>query len=265
MQDNDETTADSDEGTAQQHRRDHPGWCNLCFTVHAETVAELDTRLRLEREEKERLMRPRLKRLIIAPHCDDEALGCGGLIAKYPDQCTVVVLAEPDEVRRKEFEEARAILGYGEVWFLNIPDGYVGDDMAALVGALDGLLAQVQPDELYLPYPSMHQDHIAGYEAGVRASRLSMSAGHWYTPSVFIYDIAAYDLDLYPTDLKWNTFEALEEKHIDAKAEAIAQYASQQVLTPHPANSIRQHAETTGAARQVPWAEQYAMVRVVRS
>jgi len=204
-------------------------------------------------------------RLIVAPHCDDEALGCGGLIAKYPEDCTVVVLAKPDDVRRKEFEEARAILGYEDAHFFNIPDGYVGDDMAHLVGMLDLALAEIQPDELYLPYPSMHQDHIAGYEAGVRASRLSMSEGHWFPPSVFVYDVAAYDLDLYPTDLRWNTFESLEEPHINAKMEAIAQYASQQVVTPHPANSIKQQAETLGAARQVHWVEQYAMVRVVRA
>jgi len=207
---------------------------------------------------------PTKKRLIVAPHCDDEALGCGGLLAKFPDECTVVVLANPDEVRAKEFYEARAILGYRDARFLGFTDGYVGADMAALVGSLDRLLAEIQPDELYLPYPSMHQDHIAGYEAGVRASRLSMSEGHWFTPSVFVYDVAAYDLDLYPTNLVWNTFEALDQFHIDAKAAAVEQYASQSVLTPHPANSIKQQAEAVGAARQAEWAEAYAMVRVVR-
>ena len=242
--------------------RNDPRYCNLCATLHPETIAELDARLRKERVHR---MRPKLKRLIIAPHCDDEALGCGGLIAKYPEQCAVVVLAEPDEIRLKEFEEAKAILGYKDAYFLGIDDGYVGADMTALVGLLDCLMAQVQPDEVYLPYPSMHQDHIAGYEAGVRASRLSMSEGHWFTPSVFVYDVAAYDLDLYPTDLRWNTFESLDERCIDAKAEATAQYASQQVLTPHPANSIKKQAEAVGAARQVLWAEQYAMVRMVRS
>jgi LmbE family N-acetylglucosaminyl deacetylase len=229
--------------------------------VHRETIAEIDARLALEREHRRRAP---LTRLIVAPHCDDEALGCGGLLAKYPEECSVVVLAKPDEVRMKEFEEARSILGYGASHFLDIPDGYVGTDMAHLVRTLDELLAEVRPDEIYLPYPSMHQDHISGYEAGIRASRLSMTEGHWFTPSVFVYDVAAYDVDLYPTDLKWNTFEALDEEHINAKAEAVAQYASQRVLTPHPANSIKQQAEATGAARQVQWAEAYAMVRVVR-
>ena len=207
---------------------------------------------------------PTKKRLIVAPHCDDEALGCGGLLAKYPDECSVVVLAAPDEIRLKEFDQAGSILGYQHSQFFGLPDGYVGADMAGLVGMLDELLTRVRPDELYLPYPSMHQDHIAGYEAGVRASRLSMSEGHWFTPSVFVYDIAVYDLDLYPTDLRWNTFESLNQYQVDAKAAAVETYTSQRVLTPHPANSIKQQAEALGAARQVHWAEQYAMVRVVR-
>lgn len=242
--------------------RTDPRYCAQCNTVHPRSIAEIDAQIAVERTRKRR---PRLTRLVVAPHCDDEVLGCGGLLAKYPEQCTVAVLARPDDVRLKEFHEARDILGYQDAHFLNIDDGYVGADMAGLVSKLDRLLAKIRPDELYLPSPSMHQDHISGYEAGIRASRLSMSEGHWFTPSVFVYDVAAYDLDLYPTDLRWNTFEALDEKHIDAKAAAVALYASQMVLTPHPANSIKQQAETIGAARQVHWAESYAMVRAVRA
>ena len=54
--------------------------------------------------------------------------------------------------------------------------------MRGLVGALDEVLAEWQPSELYLPFPSLHQDHIAAYEAGMRAARLSMTEGHWFTP-----------------------------------------------------------------------------------
>jgi len=251
---NDETTK-RQESTVPRTDKNHPDYCAQCGHAHR-SIREIDEQLERERSA--------YTRLIVAPHCDDESLGCGGLLAKYPEQCSVVVLAEPDDVRRKEFEEARAILGYHDAHFLGITDGYVGSDMAALVGTLDNLLAHIRPDELYLPFPSMHQDHVAGYEAGIRASRLSMSQGHWFTPSVYVYDVAAYDVNLYPSDLKWNTFEALDERHIDAKAEAVAQYASQQVMTPHPANSIKHQAESTGAARQTHWAEPYAMVRVVR-
>ena len=205
------------------------------------------------------------RRLILAPHADDETLGCGGLLAKYPDECAVVVLAEPDDVREKELHAAREILGYQQVIMLDLPDGSVGQDMRALVGVLDDVVNLCRPDELYLPYPSMHQDHVATYEAGMRSSRLSMSARHWYPPTVMVYDVTAYDLQLYPTDLRWNVFESLDESQVDKKVAAVEAYESQQVEGPHPLNGIKQSAHTLGAARQVGWAEQYALVRAVRN
>lgn len=206
-----------------------------------------------------------VRRLIVAPHADDESLGCGGLLAKYPDECSVVVLAEPDDVRQKEFAEAQRLLGYRTAFFLDQPDGSVGEHMHDLVGMLDRVMDLCRPEELYLPYPSVHQDHVAAYEAGVRSARLSMSPGHWFPPTVMVYDVAAYDLQLYPTDLRWNFFEALDESQIDRKVEAVHAYVSQQVHGPHPLNGIKQGAHALGCARQVPYAEQFALVRAVRA
>jgi LmbE family N-acetylglucosaminyl deacetylase len=204
-------------------------------------------------------------RVVVAPHCDDETLGCGGLLAKHPDSAAVVVMADPDNVREKEFLRAKEVLGYAEHRFLNIPDGSLANDMRGLVGALDEVLAEWRPQELYLPFPSLHQDHIAAYEAGMRAARLSMSEGHHFTPSVYVYDVAVYDTTLYPTDLKWNIFESLCEEHIDKKVEALEAYASQAVTGPHPSNSVKQMAHAIGVSRAVAWAEQYALIRKVRA
>lgn len=205
-----------------------------------------------------------IRRMVVAPHCDDETLGCGGLLAKHANESTVVICAEPEDVRRKEFEEARQVLGYEEATFLDLPDGRLAGDMHVLVGLLDRVVADCTPAEIYLPFPSTHQDHIAVYEAGIRAGRLSMSEGHWFTPSIYIYDVAAYDLQLYPTHLRWNLFESLDEEHIDAKVAALECYASQAVTGPHPVNSIKQHAGTIGNARKLDWAEPFATVRTVR-
>jgi N-acetylglucosamine malate deacetylase 1 len=204
-------------------------------------------------------------RAIIAPHCDDETLGCGGLLAKYADESGVIVLAEADEVREKEFLRAKEILGYQRADFLGVPDGDLATDMRGLVGLLDKVLSSWRPTELYLPYPSLHQDHIAAYEAGMRAARLSMTEGHWFTPSVFVYDVAVYDTTLYPNDLTWNLFESLTEEQIDRKVEALEAYASQSVTGPHPVNTVKQTAHVLGNARQIAWAEQYAVVRKVRA
>ncbi|MDP3968535.1 MAG: PIG-L deacetylase family protein [Nocardioides sp.] len=203
-------------------------------------------------------------RLVVAPHADDEVLGCGGLLAKYHHESAVVVLAEPEAMRAAEFAAAQEILGYSTAYFLDLPDGSVGADMHGLVGALDTVLDRCRPRELYLPYPSVHQDHIAAYEAGIRAARLSLTPGHWFPPDVYVYDVAAYDLVLYPTDLRWNIFEALDEHHVDTKVKAAMSYGSQMVTGPHPVNDLKQCAQTIGAARRVEWAEQYALVRSVR-
>jgi LmbE family N-acetylglucosaminyl deacetylase len=130
---------------------------------------------------------------------------------------------------------------------------------------IDRVMNLCRPEELYLPYPSVHQDHVAAYEAGVRSARLSMSAEHWFPPTVMVYDVAAYDLQLYPTDLRWNFFEALDEDQVDRKVEAVRAYASQQVHGPHPLNGIKQGAHALGGARQVAYAEQFALVRAVRA
>jgi len=205
-----------------------------------------------------------MRRLVLAPHCDDETLGCGGLLAKYPDETSVVVLAHPDEVRRKEFQVAQEILGYHSALFLGLADGNIGRDMHRLVGILDQIVSDLQPEEMYLPFPCTHQDHIATYEAGIRAGRLSMSEGHWFTPSLFVYNVAAYDMSLYPTNLEWNVFETLGEESIDKKVNALSAYASQAVTGPHPVNSIKQQAAVIGHARQVDWAEPFSLVRGVR-
>ena len=39
-------------------------------------------------------LNPDDKCLVIAPHADDESIGCGGLLLKYPDNCDVVVLTD---------------------------------------------------------------------------------------------------------------------------------------------------------------------------
>ncbi|MEI2820698.1 MAG: hypothetical protein V9E81_11010 [Marmoricola sp.] len=98
--------------------------------------------------------------------------------------------------------------------------------MSALVHALDDVMADLKPEELYLPFPSLHQDHIATYEAGMRSCRVSMSPEHWFPPSVFVYDIAVYDVNLYPTDLRWNVFESLNKEQITAKTAACQAYQS---------------------------------------
>ncbi|HRW17333.1 MAG TPA: PIG-L family deacetylase [Dermatophilaceae bacterium] len=206
-----------------------------------------------------------MRRLVIAPHMDDESLGCGGLIAKHRGECAVVVLTDSGPQRAAEHQAALAELGLAEPSLaLGFPDGDLPGQMRALVAALDEVLAEQRPDEVYLPFPSLHQDHIAAYEAGMRACRLSMSEGHWFPPGVLVYDIAAYDVNLYQSDLRWNVFETLTEQQVRAKAAACAAYGSEIPDGAHPMRSIVEMAAAIGTVRKVAYAEQYALVRSLR-
>lgn len=73
--------------------------------------------------------------LIVAPHPDDESIGCGGLLCLYSDQCDVLVLTDGrlgqgnmsqekmKSVREKEFISAMNILNPNSYHMLGIQDG----------------------------------------------------------------------------------------------------------------------------------------------
>lgn len=206
-----------------------------------------------------------MRRVVVAPHMDDESMGCGGLLAKNPDECVVVTMTDSGPLRAAEHARAMEVLNVIDTRNLGFPDGGLPRLVSETVAALDEILSELRPDELYLPFPSLHQDHIAAYEAGMRAARISMSAEHWFPPAVLVYDIAAYDVNLYPTDLRWNVFEPLDESHVNAKQEACLAYSSEVPSEVHPITSVREIAAAVGRPRLLKYAEQYALVRQVRA
>jgi LmbE family N-acetylglucosaminyl deacetylase len=210
-------------------------------------------------------MSQRLVRLVLAPHADDESLGCGGLLAKYPDT-VVVVCAAPSPEREAEFDRAMNALAVHRVAQLELEDGKVGQDPRLLTSLVDRVLAVYKPDELYIPAPGTHQDHIAVYQAGLRSARLSMQSGHWMPKTVLVYDVPTYGLDLAPTGLQWTVYEQLDPVHVRRKADAVACYESQIPSDNHPAAMAHVHRAAQGAGVEVGvlFAEKYAPVRMVR-
>lgn len=74
------------------------------------------------------------KILVVAPHPDDESIGCGGLLALYGNQCDVVVITDGDNrkkisniasIREKEFEKAMSHAGVEDYKCLRIPEGQI--------------------------------------------------------------------------------------------------------------------------------------------
>lgn len=118
--------------------------------------------------------------LVLAPHPDDETLGCGATILRKVAAGTLVTVAvltdgrhshrsehlAPEALaalRRVEMADAAARLGLGDgVRWAGFVDGTLCDNEAELADYISGLLAELRPDEVYATSAvEPHPDHAA--------------------------------------------------------------------------------------------------------
>ena len=126
--------------------------------------------------------------LIIAPHADDEVLGCGGLIEKacrYKNEGLVVVMAVGEvthphsqqtvtaNTRIKELKEALEVLGCHAFEIVYHDKDSLLDTIPKfeIISRIDQILDRFQPTMVFIPLPSYHQDHIVLFEACFAALR----------------------------------------------------------------------------------------------
>lgn len=110
--------------------------------------------------------------LVIAPHSDDESIGTGGLLCKYPKQCSVWIMTDGRygnpryscddmiNIRKKECMNALEVAGVSKVIFESNEDG-------TLIHHKDcfGNLNFSKFSMIFLPNPhDLHSDHTAVYQ-----------------------------------------------------------------------------------------------------
>lgn len=123
--------------------------------------------------------------LVLAPHPDDEVLGCGGVIARHAaagDVVTVLVATRgmkelyPDEgiaVIRGEARRAHALLGVAETRFFDFPAPALDTvPRYQLATAIASVLKERQIETFYIPHHGdIHSDHFHLHHAALVAAR----------------------------------------------------------------------------------------------
>lgn len=150
--------------------------------------------------------------LIIAPHPDDEVLGCGGTIRRHAlagDKVTVAIVtkgwaplfpAKGVKQVRAEARKADSRLGVKQLLFLDLPVTKLHLlPEARLNRVFAALIRKTTPDIVLLPFPGdRHEDHRQVFDAAMvalrpdgrrhYASRIAcyetVSETHWAAPGI---------------------------------------------------------------------------------
>jgi LmbE family N-acetylglucosaminyl deacetylase len=216
------------------------------------------------------------KLVVIAPHPDDETLGCGGTIARFAGSGTEVSvlvvsghlppLYDPEAfaTTHREALAAFKILGVAQSEFLKIPATQVRDvPVAELNGRIDAFLRKQAPDMVMLPFPDRHVDHRVIFDACVVACRPvhaaapkivlayeTLSETHWNVPGIEPVFAPEFFVDITDTVAK--------------KAAALACYASQVDNAPsRSVEACKALAKFRGSQNGCGYAEAFKVVRIV--
>jgi len=139
--------------------------------------------------------------LVIAPHPDDESIGCGGTIRLHVergDRVCVVFLTSGElglkhlprdeawQVRECEARSAAMVLGIASTIFLRQPDWYLSDAVDETAALLRAVLEQVFPGVIYFPHPrEWHPDHRAAFPIVQSA----LGASETLAPALLSYEV----------------------------------------------------------------------------
>ena len=141
--------------------------------------------------------------LVVAPHPDDESIGCGGTICLHRrrgERVHVVFLTSGERgvegvslevarsIREAEAAQALDVLGVERMDFLRLPDGGLAAATEPGARLLRELLQREPPGVIYLPHPGeAHPDH----EAALPLVRAALGRAHARQP---LPELRAYEV-----------------------------------------------------------------------
>ena len=216
--------------------------------------------------------------MVVAPHADDEVLGCGGSIARHVakgDDVYVVIVSEvappiwaaevANEIR-KECENATSCLGVKKV----IRMGFQAVALESVprvefTGAFIRLIQEIKPEVAYIPHRGdMQIDHKVTADAAMVALRPKYAH---VVKKIYAYEVLSetgWDIPNTTNEFIPNVYNDISD-YIGKKIEALSCYKSQIVDFPGTRSLKAVEALTTfrGTTVGVAAAEAFVLIRKI--
>ncbi|MDA9421474.1 PIG-L deacetylase family protein [Bradyrhizobium sp. CCBAU 53380] len=215
--------------------------------------------------------------LIVAAHADDEALGCGGTIARHADDGdSVEVLFLADGVssrgsgvlaaRHASAEKACKILGANVPVFFDFPDQRLDSaGLLPVVQTLEPVIARIQPTIIYTHHGGdLNLDHRIVHQAVMTALR-PMPASTY--KAIYAFEVASsteWASSAIGEAFRPDRFVSIEST-IERKIEALQAYDQEMRDFPHARSyaALRALATLRGASVGLVAAEGFVTLRSV--
>ena len=198
-----------------------------------------------------------MKNLILAPHIDDEAVGCGGILNEscYVYFCGVDRFHEVSQrVRLDEAENVSRFFGYK--YGIDTDTTVNKYDGKQFIDRFQNIINEEKPDKVYIPYPSYNQDHREIYDAAMIALR--PHDRNFFVKKVLVYEgMGAFQW--YKSDYEVNHFVEID---IDRKMGGYSLHESQ-VRGHRSIAHIKALSRLRGSQIGVEFAEAYIVKRWV--
>lgn len=189
--------------------------------------------------------------LVLAPHTDDEALGCGATIARHTSvgdrvHCIAFSTCGRDDLSQEALAASQALGSTIDI--LDYPVRRFDEHRQSILDRLIAARNAISPDIVYLPCSTdVHQDHQVIHAEGMRAFKFCTVLGY---------------------ELPWNcrTFTAsafvrVNDAHLRTKVLAVTCYKSQAQRTYITAEAIEAQAVFRGLQAGSKYAETFEVLR----
>lgn len=203
------------------------------------------------------------KNLLLAPHVDDEVLGCGGILDSSfqvyycgIDESNFQKDKDPTETNTRlgEIKKTAELLGfewdYGDTSKVN---HYTEQE---LVNKFEDLINETRPERIFLPHPGFNGDHRTVYNAAIIALR--PHDRNFFVKKILIYE-AIHDFLWNPDPMDLNFFIPID---IDKKINAYELQKSQ-IRGMRSSQMLKDLAKLRGYMANTEYAEAFEIKRWV--